>query len=144
MITQMASAQKSFEIISLRIDIVSCKNLLVGDITSSDPYVKVKLGEKVIHRTKYIFKTLNPVFSEKTDFSFILNCTKKELNDGLEFCVKDYDLLSNNEALGSVTISAQVLIESSLQDVVEELKLEAPKKKKKKRCRIDYNSYASC
>ena len=44
-------------ILELNIRIVSCRNLLKGDRNSSDPYVKIMLGTKELHRTKYILKT---------------------------------------------------------------------------------------
>jgi hypothetical protein len=45
------------EDLKIMVEIVSGRHLLVGDRTSSDPYVIVKLGEKEVHRTKYISKT---------------------------------------------------------------------------------------
>ena len=43
--------------LSLQIKILSCKGLLIGDIVSSDPYVKILLGGEVQHKTKYIPRT---------------------------------------------------------------------------------------
>jgi Ca2+-dependent lipid-binding protein len=41
--------------LSLLIEIVSCQNLIQADVDGgSDPYVKVKLGDKDVHKTKYI------------------------------------------------------------------------------------------
>lgn len=45
------------EELNILIEIVSGRGLLVGDRTSSDPYVIVKLGDEEVHRTKYISKT---------------------------------------------------------------------------------------
>ena len=42
---------------NILIEIMSCWDLLVGDYKSSDPYVKVKLGTKHVHKTKYIPET---------------------------------------------------------------------------------------
>lgn len=44
------------EELSLTIQIVSCRDLLVADGKSSDPYVKVLLGEKELHQTKHVTK----------------------------------------------------------------------------------------
>lgn len=43
--------------LSFLIEIVSCQNLPISDLTSSDPYVKVKVGKRNIHETKYISST---------------------------------------------------------------------------------------
>ena len=43
--------------LDLTIRIVSCRKLLKGDWDSSDPYVKIMLGKKELHRTKYLLKT---------------------------------------------------------------------------------------
>ena len=43
--------------IDLAVRIVSCRGLLVGDFRSSDPFVKVYLGGKCVHKTRHIGKT---------------------------------------------------------------------------------------
>jgi hypothetical protein len=44
--------------LSLSIEILSCRDLLISDRNkSSDPYVKVTLGDKDLHKTKHILKT---------------------------------------------------------------------------------------
>ena len=43
--------------LSLKIAIVSCRELLIGDLKTSDPYVKVSLGFEDLHKTKHILKT---------------------------------------------------------------------------------------
>lgn len=45
------------DLIHLNFDIISCRNLLKGDIRSSDPYVKILLGTQELHRTKHLLKT---------------------------------------------------------------------------------------
>jgi hypothetical protein len=45
------------ERVNVLIEIVSARGLLVGDFTSSDPYVSVHVGKKHKHSTKYIPKT---------------------------------------------------------------------------------------
>ena len=49
--------QSTKEDMDLSITVVSCRGLLVGDLDSSDPYVKLYLDGKVIHETKYIKNT---------------------------------------------------------------------------------------
>lgn len=97
----------------LVIEIVSCWDLPAEDITSSDPYVKVKLGGRLeyIHRTKHIPSNLNPIYTVKTGNLF--TCPKKDVQDAgkLIFKVKEYDRLSiKNETLGSVEIDADTLL----------------------------------
>jgi hypothetical protein len=43
--------------LKILIEIVAGRALLIGDKTTSDPYVKVKFGGKYIHETKHILKT---------------------------------------------------------------------------------------
>lgn len=45
------------ERVSILVEISSGKNLMIGDIATSDPYVVACLGTKEIHRTKHKFKT---------------------------------------------------------------------------------------
>jgi len=42
---------------SVLVEIVAARDILIGDIVSSDPYVTVKLGKETVHKTKYIPKT---------------------------------------------------------------------------------------
>lgn len=42
----------------LLLEIVSCRDLLAADKTgTSDPYVKIKMDGKELHKTKHILKT---------------------------------------------------------------------------------------
>lgn len=43
--------------LKILIEIVAGRNLMIGDKTSSDPYVKVMLGDKEVHKTNHIVKT---------------------------------------------------------------------------------------
>lgn len=45
------------EDLKILIEISSARDIMIGDFTSSDPYVIVKLGDKVVHTTKHISKT---------------------------------------------------------------------------------------
>ncbi|CAB9497692.1 Multiple C2 and transmembrane domain-containing protein 1 [Seminavis robusta] len=91
----------------IRIEIVKCRNLIAADRGgTSDPYVKVKLANKDLHETKHILKTLNPLFSDETDSTFVLHCLAKDLYDakGLQFKCKDYDRLGKSDELGTVQV----------------------------------------
>lgn len=42
----------------LLIEVLSCRGLLVADKTgTSDPYVKIAMGGKDLHKTKHVLKT---------------------------------------------------------------------------------------
>ena len=43
--------------LNLLIEIVAARNILIGDTTTSDPYVIVKFGDKKVHKTSKIMKT---------------------------------------------------------------------------------------
>jgi Ca2+-dependent lipid-binding protein len=43
--------------LKILIEISSGRDLMVGDITSSDPYVIVMLGKEQVHKTNHIPKT---------------------------------------------------------------------------------------
>ena len=49
--------QTFLEEVKLIVEIVAARDLIIGDLYSSDPYVKVCLGTKEIHKTKHISKT---------------------------------------------------------------------------------------
>lgn len=97
----------------LLVEILSCRELLAADKNGfSDPYVKVKMGSKKLHRTDHIRKTLDPVYDSRHDNSFALECPKEELfgAGGILVEVSDYDRgMGKNDELGSVQISAQSL-----------------------------------
>ena len=110
------------------IQIVSCRDLLVADKTgSSDPYVKVKLGKKDLHETKYLTQTLNPVFASQHDPYFVMDARPSEVRacGGLVFKVKDWDRVGKNDDLGSYTMDADTLFKCEGGNM--EVKLKAPK-----------------
>ena len=43
------------------------KKMLYINIGTSDPYVKFKLGSKVIYRSKTVYRDLNPIWEEDFD-----------------------------------------------------------------------------
>lgn len=97
----------------LMVEIVSCRELLASDKDgSSDPFVKVKLGNHQIHKTDIIHKTLNPKFTPKQHNTFVIDCCISELfgAQGIYVRVKDWDRgIGGNDDLGSVQISAEDL-----------------------------------
>jgi len=111
---------KPDECVSLLIEICSARDLLIADqLGLSDPYVRVALGGKDLHKTKYISQTLNPRYSEKENNKFIWNGKIKQLQDagGLTFFLLDYDFLSADDPLGDFKVSMDNLVTMNGQAV---------------------------
>jgi hypothetical protein len=71
------------------IEIVGCQNLIVADITSSDPYVVAQFENQTIHKTKYCAKSLNPVFTLRKNAFFLWQVSPRDLflsNQDLQNC----------------------------------------------------------
>lgn len=98
---------------SLLLEVVSCQGLPASDLTSSDPYVKVMVGKREVHKTKHISQNLNPIYTIKHKSLGILDLATKELSahKGLIFQVKDYDTLGSNDELCSCQVPADQLLE---------------------------------
>ncbi|CAJ1963811.1 unnamed protein product [Cylindrotheca closterium] len=130
----MATLPYSKDELSLSIKILNCRNLLIGDTVSSDPYVRILLGKKELHKTKYLMKTLNPVFTAKDNNEFETqflwgDLTKKA---GLTFEVKDWDLVGKDDFIGFVKISPSELLKMALKEEAISIPLELPPNIKKK------------
>jgi len=71
----------------ITLTILTCSNLTIGDITTSDPFVEIPwLGET--HRTEIIYRTLNPVWENAT-FNLLVHDLS---NQTLKLKVADSDL----------------------------------------------------
>lgn len=110
--------------LSLLVEVVSCWNLPIADLTSSDPYVKVMIGPRSVHSTKPISNTRDPIYTIKHNSVFILDVATKEIQarQGFSVIVKDYDLLGKNDELGSVAIPAETVLEASGERLEFQLK----------------------
>jgi len=89
------------------IEIVSCRDLLVGDENGySDPYVKVLYDGNELHRTHVVYKTLNPIFNDSKESRFNFECDAQDLygKGGLEVHVKDYNVGKKNDRLGTALL----------------------------------------
>merc|ERR1712232_993095 len=115
--------------LSIMIRINSCRDVLVADRVSSDPYVEVYLGDTELNQTKHIRKTLNPVYDETCNAAFVLNISVEELRayKGLQFRVKDWNRIKKNKDLGSVRIPAKKIVGFGKRTTGEEFLLEPPK-----------------
>ena len=118
------------ETTGLLIEIQSCQGLLIADKTTSDPYVKIKLGKKDLHETKHVLKNLNPVFTEKEKNQYLLDIPKKELidNGGLNFKIKDWDRFGGNDDIGTADIKSDTLLEVTAEQTMK-LKITPPEKR---------------
>ena len=98
------------EQVELVVTIQSARDLIAADKTGkSDPYVKVLLGSKELHKTKHILKTLNPIYDEDSKASFVLRCDAQALvgAGGLTLELKDWDRgFGGNDPLGHANVPA--------------------------------------
>lgn len=92
------------------VEIVGAEDLAIEDITSSDPFVVAQFGDRTLHRTKYVSKNLNPVFTLRHNAFFLWSISTQDLfieADGLTLMVYDFDLGGKNELLGATTVPAK-------------------------------------
>jgi hypothetical protein len=96
------------------VEIVGAEDLAAEDLTSSDPYVVCQFGDQILHKTKYISKNLNPVFTLRKNAFFLWSVTVKDLfveADGLTLVVYDFDFSAGigerHEVLGAATVPAK-------------------------------------
>ncbi|RYH17793.1 hypothetical protein EON65_28130 [archaeon] len=95
----------------LHVTVKGATNLPVADITTSDPYVVVSMGDKKIGQTKTIYKNhLRPVWEEH--FMYFLLHTKNTL----QFKIFDEDKGKDDDLLGVVEIK---LGDLPLNEIVE-------------------------
>ena len=110
--------------IRILLEIVSATNLPIADLSSSDPYVLVRLGSREIHRTSVVSKNLNPIWTLETQSLCLLDATPEEFfgsAGGVKMVLKDYDSLGANEVLGSVTVPLEDLLEGTGEREVYEI-----------------------
>lgn len=114
------------------VEILACRDLIAADKNGlSDPYVKIKLGSKELHKTKHVEKTLNPMFCREDSNFCIITCSAKDLfaKGGIELEAKDYDRgIGRNDSLGHVTVPADLLYSTEhTEDDSIELEFNPPK-----------------
>ena len=89
--------------------------LLSADINSSDPYVCVEDGRQRLHKTEVVSKTLNPVWTLSTGSLFLIQTTLSDFfanAKDIEFVVKDYDRVGDNDILGRVLVPKKDLLQA--------------------------------
>ena len=99
------------------VEIVSARGLPVADVhtRSSDPFVVCSMDHQVLHKTDYISRTLDPIWTVETGSLFTFETTVHDLlrSRGLECFVYDYDLAGSNDKLGCATIPPMAVLESN-------------------------------
>lgn len=83
----------------LTVKVIEAENLPVADITTSDPYVNIMLGEKLLARTKTVKRNhSHPVWQEE----FVFPVLHRSLCLG--FKIFDEDIGDDDDLMGEVTI----------------------------------------
>lgn len=94
------------EEVTFLFEIVSGWDLPIGDFKSSDPYVSCIFEGEEVHRTDYISKTLDPIWTVSNGSLFLFRTVIQSLfrSDGLLCIVYDFDKVGGNKRLGAVMI----------------------------------------
>lgn len=108
--------------------------LPVGDISSSDPYVVLRIGNNILGQTPVIRFTLSPVWNYQVEFPLL------HLSNKITLEVFDHDDIGNHDLLGQFEIDVSLLPMDTLID--EERALEtAPNGTIKPRGTISYSIF---
>ncbi|GAA0187035.1 GTPase-activating protein [Lithospermum erythrorhizon] len=87
----------------IKVNVVRGTNLVVRDMTSSDPYVVLSLGNQTL-KTRVIKKNLNPVWNEQLMLSIPENIPP------LKIRVYDKDTFSTDDFMGEAEVDIQPLV----------------------------------
>lgn len=95
----------------IQVDIKEGRNLVAKDRnllglglrTTSDPYVELYFGSRLIGKTSVIDKTLNPVW-EDASFNWIVGSGTLDRKRSVELRIWDKDVLSTDDPMGNVFI----------------------------------------
>ncbi|WBW75363.1 tricalbin, C2 domain protein (phospholipid binding) ER-plasma membrane tethering protein Tcb1 [Schizosaccharomyces osmophilus] len=88
----------------LHFNLYSGKDLPIGDIRSSDPFVSLKTNDKEVYKSKVIKKNLNPVWNEETDVVI-----QNRALDVFKLVCFDWDVGEAADVLGSHLIDLLAL-----------------------------------
>lgn len=83
--------------------IISGKDLVIADTSTSDPYVKINIGIEE-RSTRIIYKSLNPVWDE----TFVMAVSDIDLQILEIFCF-DHDLIGSDDPLGNTSFKIKEL-----------------------------------
>ena len=71
----------------------------VAFLGTSDPYVKIKLRQKCVFKTKIVYRNLNPFWNEHFQLAV------DDVNTELVFKVYDFDRLSHDDDMGEARVN---------------------------------------
>jgi C2 domain len=97
------------------VEIVSAWDLPAADLFSSDPFVSCILDSVEVHRTEFISKTLDPIWTIATGSLFLLSDVQLPQlfrGEGLLCIVYDFDKFGANDPLGAVTIPPKTIYDA--------------------------------
>ncbi|XP_057302904.1 multiple C2 and transmembrane domain-containing protein 1-like isoform X1 [Hydractinia symbiolongicarpus] len=81
-------------------EIVAGHGLIARDKSgTSDPYVKVKLRQKCVYKSKIVYRNLNPTWNEAFQLAV------DDVNTELVFKVYDFDRLSHDDDMGEASVN---------------------------------------
>lgn len=81
-------------------EIVAGHGLIARDKSgTSDPYVKVKLRQKCVYKSKIVYRNLNPTWNE------VFQLAVDDVNTELVFKVYDFDRLSHDDDMGEASVN---------------------------------------
>ncbi len=86
----------------VHVHVVECRDLVIKDITSSDPYCIVTIGAQV-NRTKTVYKSLAPTYNEHFTFSWD-GCDKLLID------IYDKDEFTKDDNMGKVELDLSPLL----------------------------------
>jgi Ca2+-dependent lipid-binding protein/WD40 repeat protein len=93
----------------LAVRVCKATNLKKADMFgSSDPFVTIYWNNEKLHKTKTVYKNLNPVWSESNEIK--VNLPKDGANSTLRVEVHDWDRVGTNDFLGEYIWSGPELI----------------------------------
>ncbi|KAL2932201.1 Protein C2-DOMAIN ABA-RELATED 11 [Bienertia sinuspersici] len=102
----MSNSEGGIGIGILKVLVVRGKRLVIRDFKSSDPYVKLKLGDQLA-KTKVINSCLNPVWNEELSFSL------SEPLPILTLEVFDKDRFKADDKMGYAHVNIQPLVSAA-------------------------------
>ncbi|KAI8333575.1 C2 domain-containing protein [Chlamydoabsidia padenii] len=93
-----------FALKNIQVALLGARNLKAMDRGgTSDPYARVRIGNKVVYKTKHIKKTLTPEWNEKF--------TTKAENGKIDIKVKDHNTITDVD-IGSVVFDATTVLQT--------------------------------
>ncbi|XP_071717547.1 protein C2-DOMAIN ABA-RELATED 4-like [Rutidosis leptorrhynchoides] len=89
----------------LKVKIIKGLSLAVRDITDSDPYLVIKMGDQK-QKTRIVNKTVNPVWDEELSLSVV------DPNLPIKVTVYDHDMLSKDDPMGDAEFDIKPFLEA--------------------------------